>query len=168
MAESDLLARIAKLEARIEELENERAIRELLARYGFNADCCRDEAYIDLYAEDGAIEVSSGDDTFRCEGKDQIRGFITDPKGHSAPGFYGKAMHVQGNNVVSHIRGDEATVNSYSIVFHGDGSMTPKLLTAGNNQWELRKVGGRWLIKERRRRNVGDDRYINNLDATPF
>jgi hypothetical protein len=167
MADSDLLARIAKLEARIEELEDERAIRELLARYGYNADCCRDEAYVELYTDDGAIEVSAGDNTFRCEGHEQIRGFITDPKGHSAPGFYGKAMHAQGNNVVVHIRGDEATVNSYSIVLRGDGSMTPSLLTAGNNQWEMRKVDGKWLIKERRRRNLGDDRWTTNLDATP-
>jgi hypothetical protein len=167
MSETDLLARIAKLEARIEELEDERAIRELLARYGYNADCCRDEAYVDLYTEDGAIEVAAGANHFRHIGKDQIRGFIKDPNGHSAPGFYGKAMHVQGNNVVVHVHGDEATVNSYSIVLHGDGSMTPKLLTAGNNQWELRKVDGRWLIVERRRRNLGDERYIGNLDATP-
>jgi hypothetical protein len=167
MAESDLIARIAKLEARIEELENERAIRELLARYGFNADCCRDEAYVDLYTDDGAIEVSAGANTFRCEGKAEIRGFITDPNGHSRPGFYGKAMHMQGANVVTHIRGDEATVNSYSVVLTGDGSMTPSLLTAGNNQWEMRKVDGEWLIKERRRRNLGDDRYTGNLDATP-
>jgi hypothetical protein len=167
MAEEDLLARIARLEARVQELEDERAIRELLARYGFNADCCRDEAYVDLYADDGAIEVSAGPNTFRCEGKEQIRAFIKDPDGHSSPGFYGKAMHLQGNNVVVHLRGDEATVNSYSVVFKGDESMTPTLLTAGNNQWALRKVEGEWLIVERRRRNVGDPRYPGNLDATP-
>jgi len=29
-------------------------------------------------------------------------------------------MHVQGNNVVTHITGDDAIVNSYSIVLAGE------------------------------------------------
>lgn len=168
MADSELLARVAKLEARIEELENEREIRELLARYGFNADCCRDDEYIELYTENGAIDLTTGGGGIRrWQGKDELRKFISDPNAHHAPGFYGHAMHMQGNNVVIKIEDGEAVVNSYSIVLQGDGTSAPVFFSAGNNQWRMRKVDGRWLIEERRRRHIGDDRYIHNLDGTP-
>jgi hypothetical protein len=171
MTQQDLEARIAKLEARIVELEDDRAIRELLARYGFNADGCRDREYVELYTEDGVMDLSTGGRSgyvgvVRWEGKKQLWEFITDPKGHHLPGFYGNAMHIQGNNVVTHIKGDEAVVNSYSIVLRGDGA-DAKLYSAGNNQWRLKKVGGKWLFKERRRRQIGDPDYTKNLDATP-
>jgi hypothetical protein len=169
MAES-LEERVARLEARIEELEDDRAIRELLARYAYNADGCRDEAYVQLYTEDGAMDLSGGQGNVRrWQGHEALREFITDTTGHQAPGFYGRAMHVQGNNVVTHIDGDDAIVNSYSIVLAGDPNGGPKisLFSAGNNQWTLKKQGGKWLIKERRRRHIGDDWYITNLDATP-
>src|SRR4051812_23545510 len=115
MADMEQLeARIRKLEARVEELEDERAIRELLARYGYNADNCRDEAYLALFTEDGAMNLSSAQYAGmpRWEGQAALKAFITDPKVHHRPGFYGNSMHMQGNNMVSHISGDTAVVNS--------------------------------------------------------
>jgi len=167
-----LETRLAALEQRVQELEDERDIRELLSRYGFNADACRDEAYVDLYTDDGVMNLVVGEqDAYGVEpriwrGKDELREFIQDPEAHHKPGFYGRAMHVQGNNVVCHIHGEEATVNSYSLVLHREGDQVA-LLSAGNNQWQLRKVDGAWLIEERRRRHLGGDGYIQNLDASP-
>ena len=166
-----LEARIKELEGRMRELEDERSIRELLSRYGFNADCCRDDEYVELFTDDAVFDmlaaVSYGKvEKRRWEGREAVRDFITDPATHHVPGFYGHAMHVQGNNVVTHIDNDTAVVNSYSIVLHDDqGNL--RLRTAGNNQWIFKKVDGKWLIKERRRREVGGAGYIDNLDATP-
>ena len=42
-------------------------------------------------------------------GHEALREFITDTTGHQAPGFYGRAMHVQGNDVVTHIEGDDGS-----------------------------------------------------------
>jgi hypothetical protein len=179
--EQDVEARLAELEltvtalkARIGELEDDRAIRDLLARYGYNADSCRDDAYIALYTDDGSIVLTGaqasaahgGKGTVSWHGKEELRSFISDPNGHHRAGYYGNYMHLQGNNLVTHIVGDEAVANSYSVVFVGEGDGV-KLLSAGNNQWQLRKVDDQWLIKERRRSQVGDDHYISNLDATP-
>ena len=55
---SEMVARLEALEARVQELEDERAIRELLARYGYTADTCKDEAFVDLYTEDGTMKLS--------------------------------------------------------------------------------------------------------------
>jgi hypothetical protein len=60
MSKEDLESRLLKLEARIRELEDERHIRELLARYGYNADCCRDKEYVELYTDDGVMDLSPG------------------------------------------------------------------------------------------------------------
>jgi hypothetical protein len=172
MSDGDVQARLAALEARIKELEDDRAIREVLARYGYNADGCRDEAYIALYTDDGVMNLTVGPGTphykgvMVWKGKDELRQFITDPGAHHRPGFYGHSMHVQGNNIVTHIDGDQAVVNSYSIVLHDDDGNL-RLQSAGNNQWQLKKVDGQWLIQERRRRQVGDGHYTGNLDATP-
>ena len=89
----------------------------------------------------------------RWEGRVGLTEFITDPTGHKHPDQYGKRMHVQGNNVVCHIKGDEAIVNSYSIVLLRKGDDVT-LNSAGNNEWAMRKVNGKWLIKERRRRHI--------------
>ena len=165
-----LKAELGKLKARVEQLEDERQVRELLARYGYNADCCRDDEYVDLWTDDGSFDLlaTTYGKTEKREwhGRQAIDEFIRDPATHHVPGFYSHAMHMQGNNVVAHIQGDTAVVNSYSIVLHDDkGNL--RLRTAGNNQWIFKKVDGKWLIRERRRREIGGAGYTGNLDATP-
>jgi uncharacterized protein (TIGR02246 family) len=169
----EVQARLTALETRIQELEDDRAIRSLLARYGFTADTSNDEAYVQLYTEDGAINLTfpggeaNGQETVVVwTGKDQVREFITQRGLHHQPGHDGKLMHVQGNNLVTHINGDAAVVNSYSVVLKDD-SEGISVTSAGNNQWLLEKVDGTWLIKERRRREIGGQGYTANLDATP-
>lgn len=59
-------------------------------------------------------------------------------------------------------------------VDHGIGrvgvSLTAKggvtsIVGASNNQWQFQRVGGRWLMKERRAAYLGDDDYVGKLDA---
>ena len=173
MTENDksaLEARLAAMEARIQELEDERAIRDLLARYGFTADSCKDEAFVELYTEDGAMKLSgraasSGEKVAIWQGKDQVRRFITNPEGHHRPQLYGKSMHMQ-DNIVTHLQGESAVANSYQFAVAVDGNGV-KMLSAGNNQWQLRKVDGKWLIRERRGAYLGDEFFTTNMDATP-
>ena len=168
----DLETRLAELEARVRELEDDRAIRDVLSRYGFTADGCKDEAFVDLYTEDGAIRVARGKrggKEFGGEGwsewkdKEGIRQFITHPQGHHRPELYGKSMHLQGNNLVTEIDGDQAIARSYQVaIVAGDDGV--RVLSAGNNQWQLRKVDGNWLIHERRGAYLGDDKFTSNVD----
>ena len=172
MPQKSLEERVAVLEEIVRSLCDDKEIRELLARYGYTADTCRDDDYVELYTADGVMDLSTGgrgrggyEGVVRWEGQAQIRDFISDPKAHHRPGFYGNSMHVQGNNLVTHIDGSAAIANSYSLVLEGQGAGV-ELISAGNNQWRLEKVDGRWRIKERRRRQVGDDEYAGNLDAS--
>jgi len=166
-----LLARVEALEARVLELEDEREIRELLSRYGFTADTCNDEAFVQLYTEDGTMKLSlpnsplSDDPIGVWQGQDRVREFITNPIGHHSARLYGKSMHVN-DNTVTHVDGDEAVANSYQFAIVVDESGV-KLMSAGNNQWQLRKVDGKWYIKERRGAYLGDDLFTGNMDATP-
>jgi hypothetical protein len=170
---ADLEARVAALEARVQELEDDRAIRDLLARYGFTADNCQDEAFTELYTADGAIRVAANakareafgvGEWIEYENRDGIHRFITHPKGHHRPELYGRSMHLQGNNLVTYVDGDEAVASSYQVAIAVDADGT-RVLSAGNNQWQLRKVDGSWLIRERRGAYLGDDKFTTNLEV---
>ncbi len=159
-----LETKIEALQNRVTELEDERDIREVLSRYGYNADMGRDQAYVDLYTDDGVVDLGLTGGMQLWEGKDEIMRFITNPDGHKA--IEGSCMNLMGNAMVAHIGDGEAIVNSYNMLLlrRGDGVI---ISTAGNNQWTMKKVDGRWLIKERKRRNIGGDGYGQLLSATP-
>jgi hypothetical protein len=159
----------------VRELEDERAIRELLARYGYNADTdLREKEWVALFTEDGVLDIGEaanlGENAARLggvtrwEGHKGLWAHVNDVKGPTH--FDGKGMHVQGNNVVAHIQGDEAVVDSYQFVLQGD-SAPVQIITASNNQWRMKKIDGKWFFKERRRRHIGDPEFNTNLDATP-
>lgn len=151
--------RLAVLEARLAELEDEREIRELLARYGYYADAPLDEEYFALFTEDCVMDVSSGRgenpyEVVRWEGIDAMRRFLSERTAQHDDGFYGRSFHVQGNNLAVKISGDDAVANGYSFIFHQDGPAL-KLLSASINEWAFRRVGGRWRIQMRKRRMAG-------------
>lgn len=162
----DLEAQVRALAARVEVLEAEREIREVLARYGHTADTCQDEAYVDLYTDDAEIDVSFDAqveaEDFRYVGREEIRRFIGKPGEHHRPGFYGRSMHLMGPNLVVHVTGDTATAESYNMTFQkSDAGVV--IIAAANNFWRFRKEAGRWRIALRRRREVGSAGYVRNV-----
>lgn len=165
--DEDVAQRIRDLEARVQHLEDERSIRELLARYGYNADTCRDEAYLDLFEDEAVMDFGAASPLVtRVEGKEQLRALIMDPSGHHGP-WYGSTMHLQGNNLVVHVAGDEAVVNSYTLRLVRDPDGAMRLTECANNEWRVRRVDGSWRFVERRRRAVGEPEYTTNIAATP-
>ena len=158
--------RVKQLERMVQELQAEREIRELLARYGFNADMDRTDAYVSLYTEDGGIDL--GPDN-RHMGRETVRKWISTRPARTQPEVHGKRCHLQGMNVVCHINGDDAVVNSYSLpmFLEPPGSPNKYRMSLGVNRWVLKKVRGKWLIKERWRRELGAPDYRKALDTTP-
>jgi hypothetical protein len=170
----DLSLRIENLEKRLRECEDEREIRELLSRYGYNADGCRDDAYVALWTDDARYDltltmsdgIENGETTHSWSGKQGMRELISDPNGHQRPGFYGHSMHVSSENLVIHVDGDTAVANSYSLLYKEEGGVI-HLISAGANQWSLRRVAGTWLIHERSRSQTGTPQFVDRLSATP-
>ncbi|MFJ3667422.1 nuclear transport factor 2 family protein [Streptomyces sp. NPDC090106] len=151
--------RLAALEARLRDLEDDREIRELLARYGYYADAPLDDEYFALFTQDCVMDVSSGrgEDPYeivRWEGLDQMRRFLSERTAQHDNGFYGRSLHVQGNNLAVRVTGDDAVANGYSFIFHQDGP-TLRLLSASLNEWHFRREAGRWKIRTRKRRMPG-------------
>jgi hypothetical protein len=155
----DVAARLAELAERLAALEDERAIRELLSRYGYYADACLDEEYYGLFTDDCVMDVSSGTEpepyeVLRWEGQQAMREFMSVRTAGHGTGFAGRSLHMQGNNLAIALHGDTAVANGYSFILHQDG---PRIVlkSASINEWRLRREQGRWKIVERKRRMVG-------------
>jgi hypothetical protein len=159
--------RLAVLEARIAELEADREIRETLARYGYNADQGRSEAWVAQFADDGAMDLSlpaawadgidrpadaSGDRIARHVGHEELLRFITDPAGHKS--IEGRCLHLMVNNAVTHVDGDTAIAESYHLLLVREGSQMV-IKNGTTNRWTFAKRDGRWLIEECLRRRPG-------------
>jgi len=171
----ELSAQVQALQKRVQELEDERAIRDLMSRHDYNFDCGRDEEWLRLWTKDGAYDLvstvkypdGSSREVAQCwSGADGLREFVSHPEGHHRPGFYGHSMHSAGNNMVVHVHGDTAKVNSYSLLYQ-EHEGTVSLVSGANNQWTLQKVDGKWHFQARRRRQIGSPSFKDNMDATP-
>ena len=151
---------VDELEQRLQRLEDESALRSLLARYSFNADLARSRAYVALYAPDGAIEI---DNEHRFEGEENLLlKFIT---GVTHRTIEGRCQHVTSGPIAFYIDGDDAEAESYSLVLVKEGDIPNavtgltmpdiRVFTANFNHWKFRRIDGAWRIVERRLRPIG-------------
>lgn len=162
-AKPSMAQRLQIVERRVQELEDDREIRELLSRYGFLADSGRFPEFVALFTDDGVMNLVSprvANGVARWEGSEALLEFISGSKRRPDVADpmdlvrEGRRMHVLGANLRTYIDGDEATAEGYSLVLTkaADGRMD---VDAGSNKWLLRRVDGRWHIKERVRRVMG-------------
>ncbi|MCU1477474.1 MAG: hypothetical protein JWQ64_2167 [Subtercola sp.] len=79
MSEDNISARVAKLEARIQELEDLRAIQDLVYRYGYSFDDGRMDDFIDCFTEDCVGEYLPFAEGFN--GRDEITRFAEGARG---------------------------------------------------------------------------------------
>lgn len=159
MSEKSIEARLSDLEARIGHLEDEKAVRELLSRYGYYADACLDEEYFGIFTDDCVMDVSSGaaEDPYGVitwQGKDAMREFLAVRTAGHGDGFYGRSLHMQGNNLAIRIDGSTAVANGYSFILHQE-EPDIRLVSASINEWHLIKDDGQWKVQKRIRRRVG-------------
>jgi hypothetical protein len=138
------------LARRIRILEDERELRDLLARFAFNADLGRTKEYAELYTADAILDLRSmGLD--RYEGQTSIlEDFITGPASRRA----GVAFHSV-TPMVFYVDGDTAEGEGYSLMFvrNEDGSMA--IVNAHYSHWTFVRQGGEWKIGSRNIRGIG-------------
>jgi hypothetical protein len=148
MASLDALeARLDELTRRVAALEDERAVVDLLTRYGFAVDSDEPEATASMYAAGCVVEVD-GDDRIRSpeDMAAMVRG-----RGHQS--LLPNCAHQMGPFSVR-INGDRATATGYGRVYlrTGDGFGIWRV-SAG--RWELERHDGGWQVAHRSTRAIG-------------
>jgi hypothetical protein len=152
-------------------LEDERAIRELISRYGHYADLGYEDAWVEQWTDDGVYDLvtiirkgAGYEGNMRFEGREQLYEHIRDPIAHKA--FEGRSLHLQDMNLAIRVDADDAQAESYSMTLLREGDETV-VRSAGMIRWTLRRVAGRWHIVEKRRRPPGDKDLFAGIDTTP-
>ena len=133
--------RLAALEARLQHVEDQLAITQLVASYGPLVDAGEAEAVGSLWTEDGEYEVEGWHMRSREEVRDMVR---SDGHQHLIAGgcshFLGPAaVRVDGDNAVA--------VCESVLVRHGEGGYSVR--RAGANRFSLVRTLDGWQVAHR-------------------
>ena len=149
--------RLARLEQRLQRLEDELAITRLIASYGPLVDAGESEAVAGLWTEDGSYDVEGWQMTNQAD----IRAMVESDAHQGLIG--GGCSHFLGPaHVVVH--GDEAIAVCESLlVRHRDGGYSVR--RAGANRFELRREPDGWRIAHRTTRALDGSAEARGLLA---
>jgi hypothetical protein len=134
--------RLAQLERRLMEVEDQLAIQRLLASYGPLADAGLGPQAASLWTEDGAYDPGG---VTRAEGRDALIA-IYHGAAHQAFVRQG-SMHMTAPAQIT-IDGDRAEAVGYSMLALNAGERFT-LLRASINHWTLARTADGWRIVER-------------------
>ena len=156
---------IEELLQRVQVLEDERELRQVMATYAFHADLGASRAWVDLFTEDGAVDL--GDSVMAMTGGAPPPGYPVSPRFQGPEQLLlnfitalphrrieGRSQHHTVGPVIFDIEGDEASARGYSLVItRREGELG--IEAANFNRWRFRREGGRWRIVERAMRPIG-------------
>jgi hypothetical protein len=145
--DDDVEARLDALTRRVAALEDERAVLDLLTRYGFAVDSDDADGTGFLYAEACTIEIDGRKD-IRSRG--DVAGMVRGA-GHQA--ILPNCAHQMGPFSIK-LDGETATATGYGTVYlRGEDGFRVWRVSAG--RWELRRIDGRWQVERRWTRAIG-------------
>jgi uncharacterized protein (TIGR02246 family) len=143
----DIEARLSALARRVQALEDERAVVDVLTRYGFAVDSDDPDGTGALYTEDCTIEIDGRTD---IRSREDVAGMV---RGRGHQSILPNCSHQMGPFSVR-LDGDRATATGYGTVYlHTDGGFGVRRVSAG--RWELRRIDGQWQIERRWTRAIG-------------
>lgn len=162
--DSDLLRRLARLEGRLQLLEDEREITQLIARYGPLVDAGEGEEVAALWTEQGEYDV----DAIHLRGHDELVAMVGS-RAHQGL-IHAGCAHFLGPAAVS-VTGDEAIAVCYSLLVvsaptdgstdgPSDGGFVVRRSTA--HHWELTRTSTGWRTNLRTSRLLdgGEDARV--------
>ncbi len=147
MADTEQL--LADALKRIQRLEDEADIRNLLNRYGLCTDGGSEEETSLIFAEDCHIDI---DGVAFMEGRDQARGIVSSPLHQE---IMPNSAHLMGPFHITW-EGETAIATGYATVYLKEGD-TVKIWRQSYGRWELVKRDGRWQVLKRTSRSTGRD-----------
>ena len=144
--ESELEARVRKLEAKVQELSDLEAIRDLRFRYHECINEGRNTEIVDLFADDGELDFAH---LGRAKGKAGIAAFfggLNTSAERSRPALYSFVKQFI-HNLVVHVHGDSADGFSYleaKPIHKGESYLVAARYddeyVRRNGQWKFRKM----------------------------
>lgn len=137
--------RVAALEKRVQQLQDEQAIRDVVVRYGEYLDARDYAAYASLFARDGVWTGGFGSFT----GPAAIQEMLEKNLGKPQPGFINKANFHLMTTVVVDVDGDTARARSRYTFFTASPDNRPTAALAGRYVDEFVRENGAWKIKRR-------------------
>ena len=137
--------RLQDLARRLQALEDERDIAQLVARYGPLVDT-GDSSVADFWVEDGVYDV----DELLMEGATAVAAMVRSPQHQRF--VAGGCAHFQGPVDVV-LRGDEADAVGYSLMLvHEEAGFRLRRVTA--NHWYLTRSDSGWRVARRTSRKL--------------
>lgn len=146
---SDLEQMVAALAARVERLEDELAIRNLIVRYGLAVDAGEATHAAGVFTPDGVYDVDVG----RMDGREAVAAMVNGARHQS---MVGHCAHQMGPLVVEHGAPGHAVATGYSRVYLHTPAGT-HVYRVSANRWTLVKRDGEWLVAHRTTRVLGHD-----------
>lgn len=138
---------IAELLDRVRALEEERSILQTLHAYSHFHDGGRDAEWVDLFTADGAFDARRPTRSRRNAGRAALQKYRSDIGVGKKDEFH--MRHFLGNPRIT-VRGDEADVEAYFVVFNDRATgHTPQVFSFGRYTDRLKKEDGCWRFKER-------------------
>jgi hypothetical protein len=137
--------RVAVLEKRVQQLQDQQAIREVLIRYGEYLDAKDYAGYASLFASNGVWTGGFESAT----GPAGIQAMLEKNLGKPEPGYLNKtSCHLMTTEVVD-VTGDTARVRSRYTFFTASPDNKPTPSLAGRYIDEFVRENGAWKIKKR-------------------
>jgi hypothetical protein len=144
--------------ARVQALEDQAAITQLLARYGPHVDSGAAEETAGLWTEDGVFDVPP---LASWTGHEEIAGMVSGP-GHQGLIHNGVAHVLSPPRVV--VSGDEARAWNHALHIRWDPDADRFwIFRASANEWLFRRTPPGWRITSRETRTLNGDELAYGL-----
>jgi uncharacterized protein (TIGR02246 family) len=151
------------LEQRLQQLEDEKAIREVVIRYGEYLDARDYASYASLFASDGVWTGGFGS----AKGPAAIQEMLEKNLGKPEEGFVNKSNFHLVTTVVAEVVGDTAKVRSRYMFFTASPENRPAAALAGRYVDDFVRENGQWKIKARTTHGVIPYRDGNDPNRPP-
>ncbi len=139
-----------ELAQRVQQLEDEKEIRQVIVEYGEFLDARDYHAYASLFASDGVW--SGGFGSF--EGPAAIEAMLEENMGVHDADYINKENFHLNTTIVVDVDGDTATARSRYLFFVASEENRPVIALAGRYVDTLVRENGAWKIKTRRSHGV--------------
>jgi uncharacterized protein (TIGR02246 family) len=136
---------ISTLQQRVQQLEDQEEIRQVLIAYGENLDARDYAGYAALFARDGVWTGGFGSAT----GPADIQAMLEKNLGKAQPGFVNKSSFHLMTTMVVKVTGNTATARSRYMFFTATADDKPGANLAGRYVDEFVREDGKWKIKRR-------------------